>query len=1643
MKERVKAPKKLVALMLSLLMLTSLLPTTVLAAESSVVTDDADLDVFMNVDSSVADTTQFTNDVSSYLQWLIDNGGSSEIRNFRINTTAASIDPTDITKWEVYDHYDTVWYDDESAWKTSYHGGDIPGTWYYYPVKDENTGTLNNGKTTIPILISDKEGSTNYGTAWGKAAGLQSHIYAYMDNGKPAMMFYGYGSDGCSDFLYYPATSTSTKTVKFDVDASNVHTHTLDYNGFLINTGTPETDAGKISGYAILFKYTYDYSKLDHSVYKTDDDGTNPATGLEGVYLYKLSDVNVDTLHASNLYYSVSGATRVATSSFKAFYQKSHIELSITPKGLYATIQQLDDSGSLVDGTQSNLFGSSSKSLQTLDNTGYGGFGPYVDYLSHGCSRTSSFLYSNLEMSFKEPVGTSSALEAYKYADYLDNSGQNVFVNLTDSGETNYAPTASDTDKAYISLMQNDKTVLITDEKEGTYLPGTLGDNAVNVNDTTDIASHYSGPGAPDVTTDELAAKVAYQIYTAHYSEGGTPVVPPAAVTIASLTLMDGPGTDAQQVNQVKKELITAGGLNVYYNTAGSQNATDAKTCTLTKPNGKTSSLIYQIDDSGHGYFPVSNTPDWPAGQYKVTLQYSVDSGKTSIPATTSFDVLSDSVAPAVSADVSGQTAALTFTNTAGTGSTAYTSDLDSYAAVVDTTNDNGVQPETPDPSNFTPVTGSTASINLGNDLAKGTHYLHVFLKDAAGNLGYVQKSFTVGAPTVAFTAPATNTYTNTSPYTESSVTFSITGNYYDAVSYKVGTGDSEPTTYDTTVNLTDNPGSATYELPTGANRLWIKVVDEKGNESDPISIYVNAKKHQILSGTKTYTFEVGVDTGATLDFTSTSSPALGGGETLGAITYAKTADPNNAITLHDGVVTAGTRIGTATVTVSAAETAAHYPASDTITMNVVAPFSVSLTTTAWNNTGVTLLPNYTDGGNFGVSNTRELKYRAVGTSTWTTISADSWNWNTGYTINLSGLTAGTEYEVQLTGQNGRTTPTAASATLKFKTPNTSSTGSATKTITIKNTVNGDPYYVTVRKGDTVLYSKTVTGTGGDVTCNLTDLTDGFYNIVVEHGGKTATEPLQIKDGKPVVGPIDAGFDLGDKSTRVVINGENSPAVVVDDLNGLYGATDNTDDSAGITTGDNDTLNNHGGSALIKLVSTGKTESEIPEAVQEKINAIKNGQSLALLVDLSLYKTIWESNDTQGTTTQMTSTANLITIAVPLSNVGGTNLKAYRVHGDTAQLIPAAVWDEDSNQYVWADTYSINSTPLTKGDGVGANEFVVFTDGYAVFHVDKFSIYAIGYTTRSSGSGGSSTIVSHTVSIQESDHGTVSMSQSSHISGQPVALTVNPDDGYKLGHLNITDASGNAIKYTKNTNGTYAFTMPASAVKISASFVKTVKTPTETGVGNWLITKDHIKYLNGKTNGYFEPNSNMTRAQAAQMFYNLLLNKDIVTTVTFSDVPDGVWCKHPVEALASLGVITGFKDGTFKPDGYITRAQFAAIAMRFATITDGEATFSDVPDTYWAHDYIASASGYGWINGYSDGTYRPNGLITRAQVATIVNNMLNRSPDKEYIDANTEKLKIFPDVSSGSYWAYYEIVEATNAHDFNSTTGEEIWTSID
>lgn len=211
-----------------------------------------------------------------------------------------------------------------------------------------------------------------------------------------------------------------------------------------------------------------------------------------------------------------------------------------------------------------------------------------------------------------------------------------------------------------------------------------------------------------------------------------------------------------------------------------------------------------------------------------------------------------------------------------------------------------------------------------------------------------------------------------------------------------------------------------------------------------------------------------------------------------------------------------------------------------------------------------------------------------------------------------------------------------------------------------------------------------------------------------------------------------------------------------------------------------------------------------------------------------------------------------------------------------------------------------------------------------------------------------------------------------------------------------------------------------------------------------LNDTDHYAYIVGYEDGTIRPNGHITRAEAATVFFRLLTDEARDANLTdrspYPDVSAGAWYNKAIATLSRMGILSGYEDGSFRPNATVTRAEFAAMAARF----DTEAKPVDTPFTdltgCWAADEIAKAYGKGWVNGYGDNTFRPNGPITRAEAVTLINRVLRRLPetDKDLLPDE----RTWPD-NPETFWGYLALQEASNSHLYDrKSDGYETQTKI-
>lgn len=199
-----------------------------------------------------------------------------------------------------------------------------------------------------------------------------------------------------------------------------------------------------------------------------------------------------------------------------------------------------------------------------------------------------------------------------------------------------------------------------------------------------------------------------------------------------------------------------------------------------------------------------------------------------------------------------------------------------------------------------------------------------------------------------------------------------------------------------------------------------------------------------------------------------------------------------------------------------------------------------------------------------------------------------------------------------------------------------------------------------------------------------------------------------------------------------------------------------------------------------------------------------------------------------------------------------------------------------------------------------------------------------------------------------------------------------------------------------------------------------------------LLEKEiHFNYVIGYTDGTIRPGNNISRAEVATIFFRLLTDEAREqynkTTTSYSDIKDGAWCCRAVATLTNAGVINGYTDGTFRPNAPITRAELATIIARFAKLDVNTKTFSDI-NGHWAQKNIELAAGNGWINGYEDGTFRPNNNITRAETFAMINRVLDRQTENVSDLLPTSEMNMWSDNMNENAWYYKDIQEATNYH---------------
>ena len=372
-----------------------------------------------------------------------------------------------------------------------------------------------------------------------------------------------------------------------------------------------------------------------------------------------------------------------------------------------------------------------------------------------------------------------------------------------------------------------------------------------------------------------------------------------------------------------------------------------------------------------------------------------------------------------------------------------------------------------------------------------------------------------------------------------------------------------------------------------------------------------------------------------------------------------------------------------------------------------------------------------------------------------------------------------------------------------------------------------------------------------------------------------------------------------------------------------------------------------------------------------------------------------------------------VNYTVSFDGNGGTGtMNSETVIAGSKYTLPACGFTAPSNKKF--DGWEINGTKYAVGASIEVNSNVI--------------VKALWTDKSGSGSGGSSRDDSYTLRYDTNGGEKLSSeSKSSKWTKDYEDLPIPTREGYRFDGWYYDSKLKNEV---------------TDDVKVNTSVVTLYAGWTAVEVPSMLNGDDHFAYVQGYKDGMIRPYGLISRAETTTIFFRLLKDSvrdgNLLTSNTYTDVTDSYWANTAISTMTGLGIVQGRSADTFDPNAPITRAQFAAICARFDTgKTYGSQSFSDIQG-HWAQAYIERAAELGWIKGFEDGTFRPDTYITRAQAMTMINRVLNRTPDDE--DDLLDNMNVWPDCTPND-WFYLAVQEATNSHDFKYQGGE-VWTKL-
>ncbi len=541
---------------------------------------------------------------------------------------------------------------------------------------------------------------------------------------------------------------------------------------------------------------------------------------------------------------------------------------------------------------------------------------------------------------------------------------------------------------------------------------------------------------------------------------------------------------------------------------------------------------------------------------------------------------------------------------------------------------------------------------------------------------------------------------------------------------------------------------------------------------------------------------------------------------------------------------------------------------------------------------------------------------------------------------------------------------------------------------------------VKIVKGTKQYGETAITNSEGQFT--IENIEAGTYNLIMTYDQKTEIVEVNVLNNVHVTELGVLTYQLGNASSVLVLKGDDTPAVVIDNLHPE--AKEYYDAGAP--------------ELFVKVEMTvKKTDPETAES--DELVAVQNIRTLAqkkqyvigLYVDMIVDRFKRESEEVEWNFDRnVAETEGLVKVIIPLPEEiqGKEHYIIYRYHNNQVN--------------------DITEIANANGEYLELNE----SDWTLTLYVKMFSVYGIGYlsdTPASNNSSSSNTTRKYTVTFDENG-GLPETLEKVVVEGNLLDKPENPvREGYEF------------LGWAKEDGETWDFevdTVKANTLLIAQWEEVILTDPIE------LDRVNHIAYMQGYPDLSFRANNNMTRAEVTIMFARLMIEKMNINETyksEFNDVDHNKWYSNGIGYMKQFGIVKGNEDGSFRPDSPITRAEFVAITCKFIDAEDTlDISFSDI-SSHWAKSYIEKAAMMGWINGYEDGTFKPDQYITRAEVVTITNRILDRKFDEVFGQEHKDSISKYNDLSS-DFWAYKDIMEASIGHKYSKTGSKETWLEL-